>query len=928
MNFDNQGGSITPEMKAQLDREATMAEKGRVRAEKRRKRLEKRGGLSSTKAAKLQQTEEHQSVMGAVMAFVVEAGHSNKNQWIEPVMAVDPDLIAVTALKICQDSAAQCLTSQNTFHRAGMAMQATHRHAYMTATRAGKRLYNEMKKIVFPSVDNLKWMGKFEQGEKGSDDHLEWELTQAERTMQKANEKFEQWEVAFDEWDRDKYKAVGSFLIAAVLRGCDLFEEKMLYVEKQGKPSPQKVGHIVMTEKAKKQLANGDGFLDGLFPMFTPIIGVPPQDWDANTFDRGGPYHDPAVGKLVPLIKHATPEQNADAKTRIGSGDMQYCLDAINTLQKTPLTINRYVLDCIDWAVDSGKHKELADFPEIIAPEPWEDYTTEVFETFTPSEKAQAYRERLRVGQEIQEVEANQLNLENHCTQAEELLDCADKGLDKFWLPHQFDFRGRVYCTPDFNFQKNDYIRALFQFYNKTAITPENDEFLWLQLANTWGNRIDKLSYDKRFEWVGDNAENILKTGQDFRTTFDFWKEADDPFQFVAACREDWLYTQAQAKGEVHLSGLPVALDATNSGYQHYAAASLNEHDGHWTNLVDPEGLEEIEPRDLYLVCRDAALKQIPIDISVFERELETGIRLQLDEDGEEVEEQLDETDLFKVERKKQIAEVLLSLDHNDGGDGLTRKVAKGPVMTWAYSSEEYGIAKALRKSYFDKFTKQVLDKDHPRTVHPYGDDTGFAASFYVADLLVRSIRKSVKSAEVGMSFFQDCSDALQSENKHFSWITKTGFPAYQCYQKHEKNPSKVRLFWWNGYGEKAPEKRGATRVYKDEVRGIKSRNAISPNIIHAMDATHLMSTVLGCAEQGLTDLMVVHDSFATTIGNAALLRNVLRQEFYDQYAEYSLYADIRRQVAAKLASTPLPELPEDGTLDLARIKKAKYPFS
>jgi len=930
MTIDNQGEPITPEMQKQIDREQEMLAKGRVRAEKRRKQLEKRQGLSETKSSKLQAEQVQQAVMGAVMAFVVEAGHSSKSQWIEPVMPVDPDLIAITALKICQDSAAQVLRSQNVFHRAGMAMEALTREAYMRQTRAGTRLMTALKKTLFPTVDQLKYMGKFRKGDKQEDDYLEWQLTHAERVMAEADRRFPEWEAAFEEWSDDKYKAVGSFLIACVMRGCDLFEEKMLYVEKNGKPSPHPVGHIAMTEFGKQQLADGNQLIDGLFPMFTPIVGVPPNDWDAKSLNRGGPYHDPAVGKLVPLVKHATGEQKDEITKRVNNGEMKHCLDAINSLQKVPLTINKTVLDCIDWVVETENYKKLGDFPDLDRPDDLEEIDNEIWVKYEKSQKAQWYRDRVRVQQEQQEIDANELNLNNHRKQARELLAYADEGLDKFWLPHQFDFRGRVYCTPDFNFQKNDYIRALFMFYNKTAITPENDEFLYLQLANTWGNRIDKKSYEDRLEWVGDNIQDITKTGADFRTNFDFWMQADDPFQFVAACRESYLYNEARVAGEVYYSGLPVALDATNSGYQHYAAASLNEHDGYWVNLVDPdEG--KIEPRDLYIVCRDAALAIIPSDIETMEREITTGIRLNENEQGQIEEITLDEDELDKVSRRKAAAETLLSLKHDDGGDGLTRKVAKGPVMTWAYSSEDWGIAKALRKSYFDKFTKQVQDPAHPRTEHPYGEDCGYIASFYLANLLVRAIKATVRSAEQGMSFFQSCSDALKAENKHFQWTTKIGFPAFQEYLNHEKDPNKIRLFWWGGsYANRTVEKRSNTRVYTDEVKGTKSRNAIAPNIIHAMDATHLMSTVLGCAEIGVTDLMCVHDSFATTIGNAAKLRNVVRREFHDQYADYSLYEDIRRQTAARLADggQNLPAIPEDGSLELTKVKRAKYPFS
>ena len=57
-----------------------------------------------------------------------------------------------------------------------------------------------------------------------------------------------------------------------------------------------------------------------------------------------------------------------------------------------------------------------------------------------------------------------------------------------------------------------------------------------------------------------------------------------------------------------------------------------------------------------------------------------------------------------------------------------------------------------------------------------------------------------------------------------------------------------------------------------------KSINACSPNLIHAMDATHLMMTVNDLASRGVTDIITVHDSFACGIGDMDELSACLRK--------------------------------------------------
>ena len=78
-----------------------------------------------------------------------------------------------------------------------------------------------------------------------------------------------------------------------------------------------------------------------------------------------------------------------------------------------------------------------------------------------------------------------------------------------------------------------------------------------------------------------------------------------------------------------------------------------------------------------------------------------------------------------------------------------------------------------------------------------------------------------------------------------------------------------------------------------DAIDASDSKSGIAPNVIHAMDATHLMMTVLRCIDYGVTDIMVVHDSFATTIGGAQRMSQAIREAFVELYDGYCLYSDV-----------------------------------
>ena len=151
------------------------------------------------------------------------------------------------------------------------------------------------------------------------------------------------------------------------------------------------------------------------------------------------------------------------------------------------------------------------------------------------------------------------------------------------------------------------------------------------------------------------------------------------------------------------------------------------------------------------------------------------------------------------------------------------------------------------------------------------------------------------------MDFLQKCAEALQVEGIHFAFTTKLGFPMFQYYRPKAKNLGRpVIVFTDRGDTKPLKGAKASVTKYEDAVRMPKSVNAVSPNVIHAMDATHLMMTVLHCADQGVTDMLVVHDSFSTTIGNVNELSICAREALIDLYDGYCLYTDVLEQCKAR----------------------------
>ena len=52
----------------------------------------------------------------------------------------------------------------------------------------------------------------------------------------------------------------------------------------------------------------------------------------------------------------------------------------------------------------------------------------------------------------------------------------------------------------------------------------------------------------------------------------------------------------------------------------------------------------------------------------------------------------------------------------------------------------------------------------------------------------------------------------------------------------------------------------------------LKQRSAIIPNVIHSLDASHLMNVINTAFTKGINDLITVHDCFGTHPNNLSLL--------------------------------------------------------
>ena len=763
--------------------------------------------------------------------------HLQKPQWYQMLCDLDIDLLSYLTLSTCMEAVGQHWPRNKFLIRIGMRVEMEYYSILLK--EYDKKLYSRLEKEAV----------KRHSGLKQRKDYV---------SAVAAKEGFE-----YTWWSNEKRTKMSQPLFNAVMEGCDMFETWT--ATEKGKD----IVRLGFTKEFSEVLADADFEESWSHPILMPTI-TEPRGWSDTD---SGCYIDPAMAKFTPLVRKSNPKQRAMIRKAIKDDEFNDVFDAINAIQRTPYVINEYVLEAVRWSWDEGKSlgdkfpskckRDAVEFPD--------DYAD------LPDKEKKRYR--LMASETV----AFNRKVDSDITVMKSDLAVADtmSEYECFWLPHNFDWRGRVYPIPNFNHHREDHIRSMFLLARGEPLDVEGAKWVAYQCANAGdfkneaGDRISKLSFDERLAWTMDNQEWILECGRDFKSTFDLWKDADKPFAFLAAAYELLQYVE---KGEGnHICGLPINLDGSNSGTQHFAALGLNENDGKLVNLI-PTDL----PEDIYEAVASV-------------------VRTSMKDDGSrEAKEWLD--------------------------FGVDRKVVKRPTMTFGYSATRIGFRQQIADDTMKPMKREITMGE--RKELPFEDE--FNACRCLADHTWDAVHGVVKGAAEGMQFFKDIAHTMSEYGLPVIWKTPIGFPVVNSY--HPKSVRRVHLFLYDRE-LKARRKTFSNVAINDEKKLDKKRvrSSISPNIIHSLDSSHLLGTVLTGLMNGIRDYMLIHDSFATTPAKTWKMFHVVRDAFIEQYAGRCIYSEILASEAQRLpehARIELPKAPVKGNLDLEGIRSSLYCFS
>jgi DNA-directed RNA polymerase len=355
------------------------------------------------------------------------------------------------------------------------------------------------------------------------------------------------------------------------------------------------------------------------------------------------------------------------------------------------------------------------------------------------------------------------------------------------------------------------------------------------------------------------------------------WHEADKPWQFLAACMELVAAAVALDAAQSYRTHLPIAFDGSCSGLQHLCMMT-KAPEGSLVNLTAND-----LPADIYQTVADVVQSRI-------ENDIEAG--------G-------DDAHLAK-----------LWLDH-----GVTRKLVKRNVMTFAYSSKQFGMSQQHMEDTMRPLALEVLKGVYAQ--HPLGPDGGRAAAKYLARHTYDAICQIVRLPAEAMTFLQTIARGLAHEGKCLSWVTPTGLPCANRY--YEMQIQRVRL-WMHDTAIRISVADGHSRT----VDKASAANAIAPNVVHSLDAAHLCLTANAAKAEGIVTA-TVHDSFACHAPNASRFRDIIREQLVAMYDNHDVLAEIRQSALSAITSANSHRIPkeiEHGTLDRQQTLRSPFAFA
>lgn len=448
-------------------------------------------------------------------------------------------------------------------------------------------------------------------------------------------------------------------------------------------------------------------------------------------------------------------------------------LKALNKAQEVPYRINSTLLELVQQARRLGVRTGMPSSVPAAKPVwyldgiPKETYDERQLDQF------KEWKLHMRNWYANDKSRMSQLrSLVTLCEMAEEF-----KHEEALYFPTCVDWRYRLYFKSSLHPQGSDLQKALLQFGRAKPLGARGLFWLKVHVATCYG--YDKALFEERAAWVDSNIEQVRHVAQS-PFDADAFSSADSPWCFLAACI-DLVAALDSDNPELYESAVPVAMDATNSGGQHFSGILRDPVGGKLTNLFWTGNPEKA---DLYM----------------------------------DVKQRTDSKVIMDMDRLEHVVQSAYWREHE-----VTRSMTKRPTMTYFYS--------ATVRSCSDYIVQGAHEEGYEGTE----EYSLTALSSYLAKHMRAAIDEANPAAAACMQYLQDLTRRVPRSHD-LRWKSPLGGLVINRYTESEEcnvrvNSMNLTMLLAYNMNYNVCNRRKAT-------------SGIAPNFVHSLDSTHLMMVI------------------------------------------------------------------------------------
>lgn len=490
---------------------------------------------------------------------------------------------------------------------------------------------------------------------------------------------------------------------------------------------------------------------------------------------------------------------------------------------------------------------------------------------------------------------------------------------------------------------------------------------------------LDKMALCDRVSWVQENLEEILRLGREV----EFWCRedgqfaAEKPTSFLAACVEIARLTDDYEA----LTHLPIAVDGSNNGWQHLIAMARDHDAAPLVGMTDekiPEDfylstgkrmieiLSESEDdldQTIYGIVDKMPMKDIRKGLSkrgsmtraysagasaiaenmwadckkedfhvkyfgyealaaesILNNKAEQFRQDYMEDEGAKVITIKEASELYAeqtcITYCKRIAKHLVAaiLDVCKGplySMKFFMELAKYEVGTYKWYDES-GVEATSKRNKIRLRRKELIMTDAPEKK---GGKERRMTDEELDELNILSVEMNTYTQALSKG----------NGNSAISWTTPSGFQVNSGHfltfiEGVAGNIKNVRI------GADAERKNHIVHMYRvvSEKASLQDTvSAISPNVVHSYDASHLAI----CAANWDGAIGVIHDSYSTHASDVPRLLDLVKDVFIYMYEDKDTFEDLQSQILTNDDGFDFPK-PEFGKLDFNEIAKSDFFFA